>query len=141
MQMLRHQCPNGQNSDRGIETMNEEFAGDISRLVPMDRIPTEELKLFYSFPRPAACEVPMDRIPTEELKHLVPIKSPILEHSVPMDRIPTEELKHSTGAPRAARCSGPNGQNSDRGIETLANSKSRSRPVTRSQWTEVRPRN
>ncbi len=60
----------------------------------------------------------MDRIPTEELKQFV-LLTGIGAATVPMDRIPTEELKlPTTDSPAAVRL-GPNGQNSDRGIETI----------------------
>ncbi len=57
-----------------------------------------------------------------------------------MDRIPTEELKRVKQLPLRAHWLCPNGQNSDRGIET---NEKRERYMVRlgSQWTEFRPRN
>ena len=74
--------------------------------------------------------VPMDRIPTEELKRRDRTPLASTRNRVPMDRIPTEELKQTHSVPASTASLGPNGQNSDRGIETsIIHSRSRRRPL------------
>ena len=108
--------------------------------VPMDRIPTEELK-----PLPARARRPGGIRPNGQnsdrgIETFLELLKQEEQESVPMDRIPTEELKRGTGGERALLSVRPNGQNSDRGIETSKGLHIRRRNGE-SQWTEFRPRN
>ncbi len=110
--------PNGQNSDRGIETLTSIVHGHQTIIVPMDRIPTEELKRSRRGGRGDGRRGPNGQNSDREIETFISVSAPSLLDKVPMDRIPTEELKPNTLLRIASNCHRPNGQNSDRGIET-----------------------
>ena len=64
--------PNGQNSDRGIETPDRAVGGRTTPPVPMDRIPTEELKLWVLARYPLTFSRPNGQNSDRGIETLIP---------------------------------------------------------------------